>query len=59
MDVLAGLLPFAVLLLCPLMMLFMHGNHGHGGDQSHAQHHSTDHEDLAQRVQASKEEARP
>lgn len=23
-----GLLPFALLLLCPLMMLFMHGGHG-------------------------------
>jgi len=27
-----GLLPFALLLLCPLMMLFMHGGHGdHAG----------------------------
>lgn len=23
-----GLLPFALVLLCPLMMLFMHGGHG-------------------------------
>ncbi len=27
-----GILPFVLLLLCPLMMLFMHGGHGgHGG----------------------------
>ncbi|MCQ3972071.1 MAG: hypothetical protein DPW09_01350 [Anaerolineae bacterium] len=24
-------LPYALLLLCPLMHLFMHGGHGHGG----------------------------
>ena len=29
-----GLLPYAILLLCPLMHIFMHGGHGHG------QHHS-------------------
>jgi hypothetical protein len=29
-----GLLPFALLLLCPLMHLFMHG--GHGGHADHA-----------------------
>ena len=31
-----GLLPFALLLLCPLMHLFMHGGHGggHGGQTS-------------------------
>lgn len=27
-----GLLPFGLLLLCPLMHFFMHGSHG-GGDQ--------------------------
>tara|TARA_R110002072_G_scaffold64203_1_gene159150 strand:+ start:129662 stop:129928 length:267 start_codon:yes stop_codon:yes gene_type:complete len=26
-----GLLPYAILLLCPLMHIFMHGNHGHDG----------------------------
>jgi len=32
----AGLLPFAVLLLCPLMMIGMMGGHGHGGhDQTY------------------------
>lgn len=30
-----GVLPFALLLLCPLMHLFMHGGHdGHGGEVS-------------------------
>ena len=40
-----GVLPFALLLLCPILHLFMHGGHGgHGGqnDQSkpgdHSQH---------------------
>jgi hypothetical protein len=31
-----GLLPYALLLLCPLMMLFMHG--GHGGHGKHSEH---------------------
>ena len=31
-----GFLPFALLLLCPLMHLFMHG--GHGGHGSHEGH---------------------
>jgi heme/copper-type cytochrome/quinol oxidase subunit 4 len=31
-----GVLPFALLLLCPLMHLFMHGGHGgHGGQAGH------------------------
>jgi hypothetical protein len=31
-----GILPFALLLLCPLMHLFMHGGHGgHGGHAGH------------------------
>lgn len=25
-----GFLPYAILLLCPLMHIFMHGGHGHG-----------------------------
>lgn len=28
---LLGILPFLLLLGCPLMHLFMHGGHGHGG----------------------------
>lgn len=28
---LLGVLPFLLLLACPLMHLFMHGGHGHGG----------------------------
>ena len=32
-----GVLPFALLLLCPLMHLFMHGGHGsHGAHGDHA-----------------------
>ena len=35
-----GFLPFALLLLCPLMHLFMHGGHGgHGGDVSNHEGH--------------------
>lgn len=42
MDVIAGLLPYALILLCPVLMLFMHGSHGHGrdhADERHADHH--------------------
>lgn len=35
-----GLLPFALLLLCPLMMLFMHGGHqGHSNSNDKANDH--------------------
>ncbi len=30
-----GYLPYALLLLCPLMHLFMHGGHGGGGHGDH------------------------
>lgn len=34
-----GLLPYALLLLCPLLHLFMHGGHGdHGAHDGHANH---------------------
>ncbi|HZC29930.1 MAG TPA: DUF2933 domain-containing protein [Gaiellaceae bacterium] len=63
MDALAPLLPFALLLLlCPLMMLFMHGSHGGGHDQAHdphADHTAGDRADPARQVQASNDEARP
>lgn len=32
---LLGWLPWLFLLVCPLMHLFMHGGHGHGGDDRH------------------------
>jgi hypothetical protein len=34
---LAALLPYVVLLLCPLMMLGMMGGHGHGGHNQSSQ----------------------
>ena len=40
-----GVLPFVLLLLCPLLHLFIHGGHGnHGGHDDHAvdQQHRTD-----------------
>ena len=37
-----GVLPYALLLLCPLLHLFMHGDHGdhgdHGSREGHARH---------------------
>jgi hypothetical protein len=33
---LLGILPYAIFLACPLMMLFMHG--GHGGHMGHGDH---------------------
>ena len=34
-----GILPFALFLACPLMMLFMHGGHGgHGGNEGNSEH---------------------
>lgn len=40
---LLGILPFAIFLLCPLMMLFMHhGDHdGHGGHDVQGEHAHT------------------
>ncbi|MBK24523.1 MAG: hypothetical protein CME70_11065 [Halobacteriovorax sp.] len=35
-----GLLPYSILLLCPLMHIFMHGDHGHGGHGHHDSHRS-------------------
>jgi len=38
-----GVLPYLLLLACPLIHLLMHGGHGHGGhgghDDDHAHHH--------------------
>ena len=34
-----GLLPYGLLLLCPILHLFMHGGHGgHGGQEDHSGH---------------------
>ena len=33
---LLGLLPYLLLLACPLMHILMHGRHGHGGHGRHA-----------------------
>lgn len=35
-----GVLPYLLLLACPLMHLFMH--HGHGAGESNHQHHAKD-----------------
>lgn len=37
-----GLLPYAILLLCPLMHIFMHGGHGHGGHGGHHSHNNSE-----------------
>ena len=37
-DHLVALLPFALILLCPLMHLFMHGGHGWHGQAGQHQH---------------------
>jgi Protein of unknown function (DUF2933). len=55
MESLLSFLPFALfLLLCPLMMFLMH-RRGHGGEQHQ---HPDDREELASRLQASKDEER-
>ncbi|MBK24573.1 MAG: hypothetical protein CME70_11315 [Halobacteriovorax sp.] len=36
-----GFLPYGILLLCPLMHIFMHGNHGHGG-HGHSHNENSD-----------------
>ncbi|TDX22546.1 DUF2933 family protein [Modicisalibacter xianhensis] len=37
---LLGALPWLFVLACPLMHVFMHGGHGHGGPTSHGQSNS-------------------
>ncbi len=39
-DILAALLPYALFVACPLMMLFMHGSHGGHGDHNQRGGHS-------------------
>lgn len=47
-----GLLPYSILILCPLMHIFMHGNHddrgheGHGNHCDHPDHQKKDNEQL-------------
>ena len=56
MESLLGSVPFALLVvLCPLMMLFMHRG-GHGGDQ---RDHTKGRDGLTAQAHASKDEARP
>lgn len=33
-----GILPYLIILACPLMHFFMHGKHGHGSHGHHADH---------------------
>ena len=35
----SGIAPFALLLICPLMMMFMHGGHGDHKSQKKGEHH--------------------
>lgn len=44
---LLGVLPYILLLACPLMHVFMHRGHGHGGHR-HGQHGSSDDEQRRQ-----------
>jgi hypothetical protein len=54
MEAVLAFLPFALLfLLCPLMMLFMHRGHDGGRHR-----HLDDREELARRLQASKDDRR-
>lgn len=56
METLITFVPFALLvLICPLMMLFMHRG-GHGGDQHD---HVDNHEQIARQSNAVKDEVRP
>jgi hypothetical protein len=40
---LLGALPYLLLLACPLMHLFHHGGHGHGGGHRHSEQPSPEH----------------
>ncbi len=42
MDAIAGLLPYALILLCPVLMLFMHGSHDRGRPHAERQAGKTD-----------------
>lgn len=45
-----GFLPYALLLLCPIMHLFMHGSHGgHGQSGNHSDHARHEHDQGDQR----------
>ncbi|PIP89059.1 MAG: hypothetical protein COW01_15860 [Bdellovibrionales bacterium CG12_big_fil_rev_8_21_14_0_65_38_15] len=41
-----GILPYAILLLCPLMHIFMHHGHGHnhGNHEGHSGHSHEEHQ---------------
>ena len=36
-----GVLPYLLILACPIMHFVMHGKHGHGGDRHHAGRHDS------------------
>ena len=42
-----GILPYLLILACPIMHYFMHGKHGHGGDGQRAGPHDPDRNDKA------------
>lgn len=39
-----GLLPYGILLLCPLMHIFHHGHHGHHSHHEHSGHEDDKHD---------------
>ncbi len=38
MNLIVSILPFLLLLICPIMMFFMHGKHGHSSSHDHSNH---------------------
>ena len=52
-------LPYLIILLCPLMHIFMHGGHGHGGNNNHESHHESDNEAYRRGLEDGRKENRP
>jgi hypothetical protein len=50
---LSGIAPYALVLLCPLMMLFMMGGHDHGSQHDHHTESMTDTNTIGGKIEAS------